>query len=117
IRVGKPDWLKQEGISIKNAADVAAAAHERQEQGETVVYVSIDDQFAGVIAVADPIRESALEAVKALRQMGLEIHMLTGDNETTAQAVATKLGIQHVEAGVTPEDKHRHVEELRKAGR
>jgi Cu+-exporting ATPase len=117
IHIGKPDWLISEGITIDNADHVATAARKRQTQGETVVYVSIDNRFAGVIAVADPIRDTAHEAIAALREMGLEIHMLTGDNETTARAVAQQLGIEHVSAGVSPEDKHRRVEELRAAGR
>jgi Cu+-exporting ATPase len=83
-----------------------------------MIYVGVNGQFAGAIAVADPIRASAAEAVRVLQQVyHLDIWMLTGDSEATANAVAKRLGIQHVEAGVKPEDKHRRVTELRSSGR
>jgi Cu+-exporting ATPase len=70
------------------------------------MYVAVDGRFAGVVAVSDPIKDSTLEAVRALHDLGLRIIMLTGDNEKTAKVVAEKLGIDEFHAGVRPEDKH-----------
>jgi Cu+-exporting ATPase len=81
------------------------------------MYVSIDGEFAGLLAVADPIKESTPEAIEALHDLGLQILMLTGDNERTARAVAEKLKIDEVEAGVNPQDKISRVKALRKENR
>jgi Cu+-exporting ATPase len=115
VTVGKPALLQERGIVVD--ASITSDVTQRQQRGETVVYVGVGKRFAGAIAVADPIRKSAREAVAQLQRLGIEVHMLTGDNEATAKAVARELGIQHVEAGVKPEDKHRRVEELRSQGR
>jgi Cu+-exporting ATPase len=69
----------------------------------------VDGRFAGLLAVADPIKQSAPAAIKELQRLGVNIVMLTGDNERTAKAVAEQLGIKQVEAGVKPQDKYRHV--------
>jgi Cu+-exporting ATPase len=114
IIVGQPSLLDQHGITIDSA--IAAEVARRQQQGETVVYVGVDGRFAGAIAVADPIRETAAAAVEQLQQLGIDVRMLTGDNATTAQAVAARLGIEHVTAGVKPEDKYRAVVDLRQQG-
>ena len=97
--------------TLESAADAA------RRDGATAVYVGLDGRVAGVIAVADPIKPSAQAAVKALRADGMRIVMLTGDNVTTAQAVATRLGIDEVEAGVLPDRKAAVVERLRAEGR
>lgn len=116
VCIGKPSWLDEQGIAI--ADNLAADAAQRQAQGETLIYVGVNGKFAGAIAVADPIRAAAAEAVRVLQQVyHLDIWMLTGDSEATASAVAKRLGIQHVEAGVKPADKHRRVTELRESGR
>ena len=87
-----------------------------QAEGQTVVFVAINNRSAGIIAVSDPIKSSTSDAIRELRRLGLKLIMLTGDNERTARAVAEKLGIDDVEAGVAPKDKHERVEGLRRAG-
>lgn len=85
-------------------------------EGGTAMFISIDGKLAGIIAVADPIKETTAQAIKELHEAGLKIVMLTGDNETTARSVAEKLGIDEVHADVLPQDKSRIVSELREAG-
>jgi Cu+-exporting ATPase len=94
-----------------------AAAEAARQQGATAIVVAIDGRAAGVLAIADPIKSSAQEALTALRGDGLRIVMLTGDNLTTARAVANTLGISEVEAGVLPERKGEVVQRLRREGR
>lgn len=86
-------------------------------EGKTAMYVAVDGQPAGVVAVADVIRESARKAVQALHRMGIQTVMLTGDNRRTAEAVARQLGIDTVIAEVLPEDKAAKVKELQAQGR
>src|SRR5882757_4805046 len=94
-----------------------AAAEAAREAGATAIYVAVDGRAAGVIAIADPVKASAKAALQALRDDGLRIVMLTGDNLTTARAVASTLGIDEVEAGVLPERKSDVVQRLRGEGR
>ncbi|MBR0873854.1 cadmium-translocating P-type ATPase [Bradyrhizobium tropiciagri] len=98
-----------------SALDEAAEAARRD--GATAIFVAVDGRIAGVIAIADPVKPSAANALQALRGEGLRIVMLTGDNETTARAVARTLGIEEVEAGVLPERKSAVVQRLRGEGR
>ena len=93
------------------------AAEAARASGATTIYVAIDGRPAGVIAVADPIKASAKAAIAALRSEGLRIVMLTGDNATTARAVASQLDITEIEAGVLPERKGDVVQRLRNEGR
>ncbi len=103
-------------LKIATAAlDQAAEAARRD--GATAIYVAVDGRVAGVIALADPVKPSAANALQALRAEGLRIVMLTGDNETTARAVAKTLRIDEVEAGVLPERKSEIVQRLRGEGR
>jgi Cu+-exporting ATPase len=103
-------------LKIATAAlDQAAEAARRD--GATAIYVAVDGRVAGVIAIADPVKPSAANALQALRAEGLRIVMLTGDNETTARAVAKTLRIDEVEAGVLPERKSEVVQRLRGEGR
>ncbi len=97
--------------------ELDAAAETARGSGATAIYVAIDGRAAGIIAIADPIKPSAKAALRALRAEGLRIVMLTGDNVTTARAVASELGIDEIEAGVLPERKSDVVQRLRKAGR
>ena len=92
-------------------------AAKRRAEGETVMYVTIDNQPAGLIGVADPIKDSTPEAIRALHEEGLQVVMLTGDNKTTAEAVAHKLGIDRVTAEVLPEQKTDVVKQLQREGR
>ena len=94
-----------------------ADAQRLRESGQTVMFVSIGSQLAGLVSVADPIKDSTREAIALLKQSGLHIVVVTGDNATTAAAVAKQLGIDDVKAEVLPEDKFRHVQELQKQGR
>jgi P-type Cu+ transporter len=94
-----------------------AAAEAARQQGATAIYVAINSRVAGVIAIADPIKPSAQAALSTLRGDGLRIVMLTGDNVTTARAVANTLGIAEIEAGVLPERKSEVVQRLRAEGR
>ena len=98
------------------AKALAEAAERRRALGETVMFVAIDGKPAGIVAVADPIRPTAKEAVAGLKALGLKVIMATGDNRVTAEAVARALGVDAVNAEVLPEDKSRIVADLRKAG-
>jgi Cu+-exporting ATPase len=113
--VGKAKFISAEGVSIsQDAADRAAAL---QRAAKTVLFVAIDDQVAGLLAVADPIKATTSEAVAALHQLGVKLVMATGDNRSTAEAVAKQLGIDRFEAEVEPADKIRLVESLKQGGR
>jgi P-type Cu+ transporter len=114
IVVGQPTFLRDHGIA--GLENLEAQARDLQASGQTVIFVAIDGRAAGIIAVSDPIKSSTTEAVRELRRLGLKLIMLTGDNERTARAVAEKLGIDEVEAGVAPKDKHERVEALRRSG-
>ena len=98
-------------------ADLDSAAETARQDGATAIFVTLDGRAAGVVAIADPVKPSARRALQSLRQDGLRIVMLTGDNPTTARAVATRLGIDEVEAGVLPERKSEVVQRLRNEGR
>jgi P-type Cu+ transporter len=115
VVVGKPAFLQQQGIGGVEA--LQSTATQLQAEGNTVIFVGIDGSLAGIIAVADPVKKTAPEAIAELHRLGLKIVMLTGDNERTAKAVAAKLGIDEVEAGVEPQRKHERVMQLRQQGR
>jgi heavy metal translocating P-type ATPase len=91
-------------------------ANRLRSDGATVLYVAVDGKFAGMIAIADPVKSSTRAALDELRKDGIRIVMLTGDNKATALAVAKKLGIQDVEADVLPEDKNQVIKRLRAEG-
>jgi Cu+-exporting ATPase len=114
VVIGNARIMADLGI-VTTALDDDGEAMRRD--GATVVYVAVDGQAAGLIAIADPIKASSADAIAALRAAGLRIVMITGDNATTAQAVARKLGISDVEAEVLPEDKGRIVARYREQGR
>jgi Cu+-exporting ATPase len=100
-----------------DTAELDRRAEELRSEGGTAMLVAIDGRPAGVIAVTDPIKPSTAAALAALRADGIRIVMLTGDNRTTAMAVAAKLGITQVEAEVLPEQKSAVVRRLREQGR
>jgi Cu+-exporting ATPase len=106
-------------VSVSNQPDekFSAKAEELRRQGQTVMFVRIDDQPAGLLGVADPVKPSTPQAIELLRKERIEIVMVTGDNATTAQAVARKLGLDRVEAGVKPERKSEVVKHLQGEGR
>ena len=113
IAVGQRDFVGGTAAVPSSLEEQAIAL---QKEGQTVVFVAINNRAAGMIAIADPIKGSTQDALRKLRRLGLQIIMLTGDNERTARAVAEKLGINEVEAGVAPKDKHARVEALRRDG-
>ncbi|MEA2872646.1 MAG: P-type Cu+ transporter, partial [Hyphomicrobiales bacterium] len=114
VALGNAAFFAELNIST---AGLNGQADELRRDGATAIYVAIDGKAAGVIAIADPIKPTTSEALKALATEGLRVVMLTGDNRTTAQAVARKLGITEVEAEVLPDQKGAVIEKLRREGR
>ncbi len=102
---------------VLNLAALDEQADALQQRGHTVMYIAIDQQFAGLVVVADAIKPSTLEAVRSLHELGMRIIMLTGDNEKTARTVAEELGIVEFHAGVRPEEKHERIKALKSEGR
>ncbi len=114
VAIGNKRLMDDQGITI---GDLVNEAEKLRGEGATAIYVAVDGVASGIIAIADPIKDSTPTAIKALQAAGVHVVMLTGDNATTARAVAGKLGIADVEAEVLPEDKSRIVETLRAQGR
>ena len=112
--IGNQRIMTESGI---DTASLAPAADEMRKEGATAIFVAIDGKVAGILAIADPIKATTPSAIAALQAAGIRVVMLTGDNNTTAQAVAAKLGITEVEAEVLPEDKSKIVERFRAQGR
>jgi Cu+-exporting ATPase len=114
VALGNAKFLSELGI----AADALAAEAERlRRDGATAIFVALDGKAAGVIAIADPVKATTAAALAALKAAGVNVVMLTGDNRTTAHAVASKLGIESVEAEVLPDRKADVVANLRREGR
>jgi Cu+-exporting ATPase len=114
VVIGNARFLQEHGVS---AGPLAARGEELRREGATAIFVGIDGALAGVIGIADPVKESTPEALRALKDAGIEVIMLTGDNRITAEAVARRLGISHVEADVLPDQKSAVVAKLRAEGR
>jgi len=114
ILVGKVDFIQERGVALSD--DLQQSAGELQAQAKTVVWIAKNDQLLGLIAVADPIKQSSQSAIQALHDLGVTVIMCTGDNQQTAEAVAEELGIDQVHAGVSPQDKQRIVNELKEQG-
>ena len=114
IALGNRKLLDELKIS---AGDLVKHASELQAEGQTVMFVALNGKMAGLIAVADPIKASTAEAIQLLKDDGIQIVMLTGDNRTTAEAVARKLGIEKVEADVLPDQKNKVIQRLKDEGR
>jgi Cu+-exporting ATPase len=96
---------------------LAARAEELRADGQTVMFIAVNDKMAGLVSVADPIKASTPAAIKALQREGVRLVMLTGDSETTARAVADRLGLDEVVAGVLPDQKALAVKKLQDAGK
>ena len=90
---------------------------ELEEQGKTVMLVSVQEEVKGAIAVADTLKEYSKEAIEDLKKMGLEIWMITGDNKKTAEAIGRELGIENILAEVLPQDKEKEIRKLQKEGK
>jgi len=113
VDLGSVEFVKP-GIA---GSEIAGHADAMRRRGQTVLVVVVDGKVAGLIAVADPIRSTTPEALRALRADGLRILMLTGDHRMTAEAIASELGIDDVRAGVLPEQKREVIAELQRQGR
>jgi P-type Cu+ transporter len=114
LTIGNAGFLDASGI---RTADLAEGADELRKDGATVIFMGLDGKAAGLVAIADPVKPTASDAVKALQSEGVRVVMLTGDNKTTAEAVARGLGIADVTAEVLPHKKSAVVEDLRAQGR
>ncbi|TNF21218.1 MAG: copper-translocating P-type ATPase [Rhodobacteraceae bacterium] len=97
--------------------DLTATANARRDEGETVMFVVLGDEIAGLVSVTDPVKETTPAAIKALHDLGFRVIMATGDNARTARAIGARLGIDEIKADVLPEDKARIIRELQEAGR
>jgi Cu+-exporting ATPase len=114
VALGNASFLRELGITTDA---LEAWAEQQRGEGATAIFAAIDGKLAGAIAIADPVKDSAADALAALKADGLRIVMLTGDNRTTAEAVARKLGISDVEAEVLPDGKSAVIDKLKRAGR
>jgi P-type Cu+ transporter len=114
VAVGNRLLMESEDVELAAHAD---EAERLRHDGATVIFAAVDGRLAGLIAIADPVKAAAAEVVKALHDDGIRVVMLTGDNRSSAAAVARKLNIDEVEAEVLPEDKGRVIERLRGEGR
>ena len=115
VMVGKPDFLRNEKIACLELLETSAV--KIQGEGKTAMFVTVDGKPAGILAVADPIKSTTVEAVKELHALGLKLVMLTGDNRRTADAVAKLLGLDAVEAEIEPAGKVAHIRKLRAEGK
>jgi len=114
VAIGNQAYIETNGAAISR--ELLDEAEKLRRQGGTVTFVGMDGETAGLLAVHDPIKETTPPALETLRQLNLNIVMLTGDSETTARAVAESLGIKDFQAGVKPRDKYDRVHSLRQAG-
>ncbi|MBC7831375.1 MAG: copper-translocating P-type ATPase, partial [Hyphomicrobium sp.] len=114
VALGNAGFLKELGI---DTSALAAEADKLRAGGATAIYVGVAGKAAAVIAIADPVKASTQAALDALRADGIRIVMLTGDNRTTAQAIARRLGISEIEAEVLPEQKSAVIDKLKREGR
>ena len=114
VALGNARFLHESGISV---AGLEGEAERLRQEGATVIYLAVDRAAAGVIAIADPVKATAPEALRELARDGIRVVMVTGDNPTTANAVASRLGIVGVKAEVLPEQKSAIVADLRQQGR
>ena len=114
VALGNAKLIAEMGL---DGGELAKTANARRDEGETVMFVIIGSEIAGLVSVADPVKETTPGALKALHAEGFHIIMATGDNERTAKAVAAELGIDEIRADVLPEDKARIIKELQAQGR
>ena len=114
IALGNAKFLTELGI---DTAALASQAETLRGDGATAIFIAVDGTAAGILAIADPVKATTPDALKALKAEGIHVVMLTGDNRTTAEAVARRLGIDEVEAEVLPDQKSAIVEKLRREGR
>ena len=114
VLVGTRKLLQREAIDFGKAD---TAMEKLESEGKTAMLVAVDNKYAGMVAVADTIKDTSKEAVSRLKQMGIEVIMITGDNKRTAHAIAQQVGIDHVLAEVLPEGKAEEVKKLQGQGK
>jgi P-type Cu+ transporter len=114
VRVGKRKFIEESGVGI--GEDLDRAAQQLQEKAQTVVWVAVDQSAVGLLAIADPIKETASKAIDSLHGLGLKVIMCTGDNRKTGEAVARELGIDDFAAEIMPQDKIDIVRKLKSHG-
>jgi Cu+-exporting ATPase len=114
ILIGTRKLMMERKISLKDSETYAAHL---EDQGKTVMFMAVDGELAGLLAVADVVKEHSVEAIQELQALGIDVYMLTGDNRRTAAAIAAQVGIKEVLAEVLPEHKAEEVEKLKKAGK
>jgi Cu+-exporting ATPase len=114
VALGNDKLLEQFSVS---AGELIERAKNLRKEGETIMFIAVDGKAAGLLGVADPIKESTAEAIRILHEEGIRIRMLTGDNRITAEAVARKLGIDDVDADVLPDQKSEVIKRLQEEGR
>lgn len=114
LLAGNKKLMDTRNISLKTLAEIADTL---ARNGKTPMYVAINDQIAGIIAVADTVKENSVAAIEKLHKMGIEVAMITGDNKGTAEAIARQVGIDRVLSEVLPEDKANEVKKLQSGGK
>ncbi|MAZ76745.1 MAG: copper-translocating P-type ATPase [Micavibrio sp.] len=113
VALGNAKLISDMGL---DSGKLVETANVRRDEGETVMFVVLDNSIAGLVSVADPVKETTPAALKELHRLGFRIIMATGDNERTAKAVAAKLGIDEIRADVLPDDKARIIKEIQDQG-
>lgn len=114
VLVGNRKLMKDHQVDISDSEQLLM---ENEKTGKTAMLIAVDGRYAGIVAVADTVKETAAAAVTSLKEAGLEVVMLTGDNERTAQAIAKQVGIDRVVAQVLPEEKADRVKEIQRTGK
>lgn len=117
---GKDMYIGNRKLMLEQKIDLSSMEKESDrlaDEGKTPMYLSVDGELAGIIAVADTLKENSMKAVKELRRRGVEVIMITGDNKRTAKAIAKQVGIDSVLSEVLPEDKAKEVKKLQEAGK
>jgi Cu+-exporting ATPase len=114
VLLGKQKFIEDNGISLPE--ELKKKSGELQDNAETVIWMAVDGQTAGILGISDPIKKTTPDAIRVLHKMGLKVVMLTGDNEKTAKAIAKELSIADVYAGLEPKDKQEIVKRLRSEG-
>jgi Cu+-exporting ATPase len=113
VALGNSGLMDDLGVSVEHVSD---RAESMRSEGETVMFVAVDGELAGLVGVADPIKETTAQAIEEIHREGIRITMLTGDSRTTAEAVARRLGIDEVVAGVLPDQKAEEIKKLQAEG-
>jgi Cu+-exporting ATPase len=114
LLLGNLRLMQQKGVSV---GAIEEEARRLADEGKTPLYAAVDGVAAGLIAVADTVKEDSARAIRALARMGIEVVMITGDNERTARAIAKQVGVERVLAEVLPQDKARNVQKLQEEGK